>query len=127
MEVAKIFAVYGEGAFRRMEREIAVRLAAREATVISTGGKMLLDRENVAVLGRSGKIYCLTATVETILARLSAAHSRKRPLLQTANPEKTVIDLVQQRRQGYSQFPTIETDALSPEEICSRLLMEFIG
>src|SRR5262245_24906710 len=69
--IASIFAEHGEARFRQLEHEVAVELAARDRLVISTGGRMLLDPDNAATLARTGRIVCLTATVDTIVARVA--------------------------------------------------------
>ena len=56
--VALIFETEGENSFRSMERELAIELSEREKLVISTGGKMMLDSENCAVLKKNGRIFC---------------------------------------------------------------------
>ncbi|MGH9134897.1 MAG: shikimate kinase, partial [Ilumatobacteraceae bacterium] len=60
--IAEVFRVMGEDAFRRIERELAAELADRERLVISTGGRMMLDPQNVASLSRNGRVFCLVAT-----------------------------------------------------------------
>jgi|GEM_PF-5774028 len=47
MSIPRIFEEHGEETFRRYEREVVVRLAERENTVISTGAFTLVDGTRV--------------------------------------------------------------------------------
>ncbi len=76
----------------------------------------MLDGDNAAVLGKTGRVLCLVATPEEILKRAESDGS-VRPLLQVPNPLKHIVELLQQRKKGYGQFPQIVTTGKSPEEI----------
>ncbi len=121
--IATIFAELGEAAFRQMERALAQELSQKEGLVISTGGRMMLDPENVAALQGNGRIICLTATPENILARVQHGEKlRERPLLNVPNPLQRIIDLLQERREQYQQFPQINTDGKTPHEVAQTIL-----
>ena len=119
--IPKIFAESGEAAFRQMEQEIARALAEQTGLVVSTGGRMMLDPANVAALGENGRILCLTATPETILARVLADGVGERPLLAVPDPHQRIQDLLEERREKYQQFPQIITDNLTPQEIAHKI------
>src|SRR5262245_28128798 len=86
-EIADIFRIRGEDAFRSIEGALATELASRERLVISTGGRMMLDPDNVAALGRNGLIFCLVAAPDEIFERISNdAPAVERPLLAVADP-----------------------------------------
>ena len=51
MTVAEIFRKHGEKRFRSEEKLLAHKLAQREGLIISCGGGMPLDPENMKVLG----------------------------------------------------------------------------
>jgi shikimate kinase len=123
--VAQIFEQSGEQAFRALEKETAAELSTREGLVISTGGKMLLDPENLQALSRNGRVFCLVADSEEIIRRLTRSHSRnKRPLLLAAkDPEHAIRELLQQREAAYRQFEQVDTTEKSPHQIC-RILLE---
>jgi shikimate kinase len=61
--VARIFEESGEASFRAMEKEVAAELSARERLVISTGGRMLLDPDNLRALSGNGRVYCSNRTI----------------------------------------------------------------
>jgi shikimate kinase len=121
--ISTIFSDLGEAAFRQMERELAQELSQKEGLVISTGGRMMLDPENVQALAANGRIVCLTATPENILARVQ--HDEKlmeRPLLNVPNPRQRIIDLLQERQMQYQQFSQIVTDNKTPNEVLQMIV-----
>jgi shikimate kinase len=124
--IATIFAESGEVAFRQMERAVALELAGREGLVISTGGGLMVDPVNAAELGRNGRIFCLTAAPDEILARLMAEGRRERPLLHVSNPAQRIAGLLAERQAGYGQFEQIVTDGLGADEVAG-ILFGLIG
>lgn len=116
MTIAEFFKVKGEDAFRKMEADLARELADKNGLVIATGGRFMLDGDNAAVLGKTGRVFCLVATPEEILERAESG-SHVRPLLQVPNPLKHIVGLLQQRKKGYDQFPQVVTSGKSPKEI----------
>jgi shikimate kinase len=120
--IASIFATQGEEAFRELERGLAQELAARRRLVISTGGRLMLDAANVASLGANGRVVCLVATPEQILARvLGDGTGPVRPLLADGDPRLRIIELLAERKQGYGRFPQLSTDGLTPGAIAEQL------
>lgn len=121
--VAQIFEQSGEAVFRALEKETAAELSGREQLVISTGGKMLLDPDNLAALSRNGRVFCLVADSEEIIRRLSRSHTRnKRPLLASPDPERAIRELLQQRAEAYRQFEQVDTTGKSPSQVCRQVL-----
>lgn len=122
MTVQKIFATEGEKAFREMESDIARELGGREGLVISTGGGMMLNPQNVAALSVNGRVFCLVATPEEIFKRISRNKNAKRPLLDTPDPLKRIIELINEREKSYRQFIQIDTSGKSLQEITQHLI-----
>jgi shikimate kinase/3-dehydroquinate synthase len=123
--IPEIFVEFGEMAFRQMEAEIVQELAEREELVISTGGRLMLDPANVAALSRNGRVFCLVATPEEILARLKDDKEHPRPLLEVPNPGERIVELLQQRQEGYQRFPQVMTNEKIPTEVTG-YLVDFI-
>ncbi len=119
--IAELFQTEGEAAFRKLESKLVEELAQKEGLVIATGGGLVLDPKNVAILSESGQIICLTASPEEILARVSKQQD-VRPLLQEEDPQAKIIELLQQRDSTYRQFPQLSTSKLSREELIERLV-----
>jgi len=122
MTVQELFRTQGEDAFRKLESEVALELGASQGMVISTGGRLMLDPANARALSASGKVFCLVATPEEILRRVTADQAATRPLLDTPNPMEKIVGLLQERENGYGQFSQMLTTAKSPAEVTQNLL-----
>jgi shikimate kinase len=120
--IDEIFDRQGESAFRDIERALAQELGQRSGLVIATGGRMLLDPENVRVLSKNGRIFCLVATPEEIYDRVTGDPSRvKRPLLEVEDPKQRIVELLGERGPDYGRFPQLTTDQIEPEVIAQEL------
>lgn len=121
--IPAIFGEHGEGEFRRLERELADELADRDGLVVSTGGRLMVDAVNAARLGATGDVFCLTASVDTILARITAADAvDERPLLAVDDARSRIVDLLADRATAYGRFRQIDTDARAPEAVADEIM-----
>ena len=118
--IPEIFARAGEAVFRGIERNIATEIAPLTRHVISTGGRMLLDSENIRAFSKNGRIFCLAANPDVLVARLMRS-STPRPLLQKAQPETEIRALLEERRRGYARFAEVRSGDGSPEEVVESL------
>lgn len=119
--IARIFAEDGEPAFRDRESRLAEEWGRKEGAVISCGGGAVLRGENLRALGANGRLVCLTARPDVILARTS--RSKKRPLLVGEDPERKIRDLLAARAPHYAKIPLqIDTSDASLEDLAARLL-----
>jgi 3-dehydroquinate synthase len=124
--IADIFSEFGEEAFREMEHKVVKEVSERTSVVISTGGRLMLDPENVNILSRNARVFCLVATPDEILTRVSNDASHVRPLLSVPNPRERIVELLHQRDDKYRRFSQIITDRKEPTDIASSLV-EFIN
>ncbi len=124
--ISDIFQEVGEEAFREMERAIVREIAELDGVVISTGGRLMLDPENVNALSHNSRVLCLVATPDEILTRVLDDQGHKRPLLSVPNPKQRIVDLLQERNNKYRRFPQIVTDDKKPTDI-AKGLVEFIN
>ena len=88
MSIAEFFECHGEFAFREIEKNIICRLAQRNSLVISTGGGIVKDEENIALLKENGVIIWLTRDTELLEV------GKSRPLASTTTD---AIKLYQER------------------------------
>jgi shikimate kinase len=124
--IQSIFEEDGEAAFREMERSVIANLCAGKDTVIATGGGAFLDPDSRRLMLESGAVFCLEAKAETIYSRISKSAGpgvAVRPLLAGDNSRERIDALLAQRAKAYSlAHYTIETDALTPEQVAERIL-----
>ena len=66
--ISQIFEKEGEGAFRKLESEVVGDAASRSCVIISTGGGVPLNDENVKKLSRNGIILFLDRGVDKLVA-----------------------------------------------------------
>jgi len=119
--IPEIFAEHGEERFREEENKLAKDLSTRRNTVIATGGGMIVDGGSRRALEGSGEIFCLSASTETIAARLEkTAH---RPLLETGDRVQKIAELLGSRREIYLHAGhQVSTDGLSPVETAVEII-----
>jgi len=112
--IPRIFAEDGEVRFRSEENLLCRRLKERSRVVIATGGGMVLNPENVALLGEDGVFVKLYADPEVIVERVRAKKKR-RPLLK-GKLEERVQELLAQRAGAYdfAEF-AVDTGKQDPE------------
>jgi shikimate kinase len=113
--IPQIFATKGEAAFRALEAQTTQYLAAQTELVIATGGGMLVNGDNLAVLSASGCVICLTATPETIAERIQAEDGR--PLAGQWR------ELYAARQSAYAAMPHhVATDDRNPNVIAQEVI-----
>lgn len=121
MKVREIFAAKGEPYFRQLEKQTLAEILQKDRQVIATGGGVVMDDENLALLREKTTLIGLTASIDTLLAR--AANGAKRPLLKGADRRERVEDLMQQRERKYAQAHfTIDTSNLTMEQVADKIL-----
>lgn len=123
--IAEIFAASGEEAFRDMERAVAAELADRDGLVISTGGRLMLDPDNAALLGEGARVFCLAADPDEVLRRVSE-EGKPRPLLEEGHPAPRIAALLAERQAGYAQFEQVATDGMSVTDVVDDLIRRLI-
>ena len=122
--IADIFAKEGEPAFRAIEKQVVQELSKREKTVISTGGGLPTNAENLTALKSFALVVCLWASPEKIWERVR--NQSHRPLLHDANPQKKIRELLAMREPFYKQADVlINTDLRSVREAAQQIVLQF--
>jgi shikimate kinase len=122
--ISQIFAQDGESVFREYERKVVTGLATLRRTVISTGGGLVVNEQNLASLKQHALVVCLWATPETIWQRVH--HQHRRPLLQVPNPRERIRQLLAERESFYAQADVIiRTDDRPVREVVQHVLQQF--
>mgnify|MGYP001121366962 CR=1 FL=1 len=99
--INEIFADEGEAHFRKLERELAQELAQTEGNIISTGGGIILNPENIADFEKTGLVVCLLVDAESVLDRVR--NDDTRPLL-AGDKEKAIVELLESRKPIYESI-----------------------
>ena len=120
-EVVDIFAKKGEVYFRKLEKELFKKLSVKKDLVISCGGGLICDEENLRRLKETGTVFCLKASALTVHQRIKE-HTH-RPILNVEDPQKKIEELLKERAPYYIQAQhLIDTDNFSPEEIADKII-----
>jgi shikimate kinase len=114
--------------FRDLESDVCRHFAAQENLVIDTGGGAILRALNVEALRATGRLFWLTATVETIRRRIHADTERP-SLTGTKSFVDEIEEVLRQREPAYqaAAHDTIATDARTPVELADLIYERFQG
>lgn len=116
MELPAIFALEGEAGFRAREGAAVAALERRPAVIVCGGGT-LLDPENRRLLATRGRQVGLSASTETLAARLGA--SGPRPLLAGGG----LAALLAQRQAAYDALPwQVDIEGRPPGAVADEVL-----
>lgn len=128
--VQKIFAERGEPEFRRLETQTLEQLSTEgiAQTIIATGGGIIATKGNFELMKQIGRVICLTATVQSLAARLR--DDATRPLLNRdgaatdaeAALTNRLTKLLDERQQFYD-LPDmkVSTDGKPPVDIANKI------
>ncbi len=122
MPVAQVFTMLGEERFRDAETAVLRQLDATVRSVIVTGGGIILRLENVPLLRALGTVVCLRADEATLWERVSRRSTR--PLLQTADPQRTLQELLAKREPLYAAAAdvVIDTGSATQQSIATQII-----
>ena len=119
--IQALFQEQGEPAFRALElTQLRMRLAG-EGRVLATGGGVVLDADNRALLAARACVVWLGANVETQLARLEGDDTR--PLLRGGDPASQLRHLAATRMPLYENVADVrvDTDGLTEAQVVERV------
>ena len=118
--IAELINKYGEGFFRDLEKEVVKSVCEQDTCIISTGGGVPLNSENMENLRRESAVVWLRVSPKTVLKRIG--NIKTRPLLDPKRPLDSICDLLQKRRPFYEVADHhIVTDDLTPEEVAEQI------
>ncbi|MBK9307654.1 MAG: shikimate kinase [Nitrospira sp.] len=109
--------------FRDLESKVCQELAGQDGLIIDTGGGAILRSQNVDVLKQTGKLFWLTASVETIAKRIGSDTQRP-SLTGTKSFVDEIQDVLRDRQPKYQAAGdyVIETDGRSFSEVADEIL-----
>ena len=116
-----IFASEGEEYFRRVESLVAKEVSEKDNQIISTGGGIVLNENNIKELKKNGVIFYLKTSPDTLIKRLSGDNTR--PLLKTDDIKAKLVSMLEIRGKLYEKADfTTETDKLSVTAAAQEIL-----
>lgn len=122
ISISNFFKKFGEAKFRQIETQILKQALQKENTVISSGGGVILKKENRDLLFQNDilTIY-LEAGYKTIYDRIK--NDTTRPLLKVNDPKKEIENILSDRKKYYNLAKIkITTDNKTENEITEEIL-----
>ncbi len=118
--IVDIFAKEGEAYFRKIEKKTLKQVATQKKFVVACGGGVVLDKDNIKLMKKTGMMFCLYASPEEILRRVSVNNDR--PLLNVGKPQKRIELLLKMRAPYYMQADkTIDTSHFSVKQVVGKI------
>jgi shikimate kinase len=128
MSISDIFENFGENKFREIERDVILNISKAQNLVVSTGGGVVKNPENVSSLRSTGNIVYLRCSAETLAARL-IGEADGRPLIKPysdsiENLTARIKDLLVERNEIYSNSCDliVDVDGKSAQAIALEIL-----
>jgi shikimate kinase len=122
MSIPDIFSIHGEGYFRDGERRVIARLLQEGPMVLATGGGAFMNEETRARIAESGISIWLRADLDVLMRRVRKRATR--PLLQNADPEGTMRQLMEKRHPVYALADLTVESHEAPHD---RVVVEIMG
>jgi len=101
MNISDIFARHGEADFRSGEARVIARLLDGGPQVLATGGGAFMNEATRAAIKNKGVSIWLSAEFDVLMRRI-AKRKNERPMLQTADPDETLRQLIAVRDPVYA-------------------------
>jgi shikimate kinase len=108
-EISWIFDIEGESGFRIREEEVLKEVCLNDEIVISTGGGIIIEKNNRKLISESGVVIYLEVSIQTQLER--TLMDKSRPLLDNKDKEQTLKNLKKQRTPLYEEIANITIEA----------------
>lgn len=119
--IVDIFAKDGEPYFRKIEKKILKQVATQKKFVVACGGGIVLDKDNIKLMKKTGTLICLSAKSEEILKRIS--QSTHRPILNVNKPKERIELLLKMRAPYYMQADhTVDTSKLTIKQVVQKII-----
>ena len=123
LALADIFTLHGEAYYRRVEREVLTRLVA-EPGVLATGGSIVNDATNFALLKNRAHTVWLRATPEDHWNRV-VAQGDQRPMAENPHAFEELRALLAARQKLYARADrTVETSGKTVKQVVAELAAE---
>ena len=121
-DIAWIFDLEGENGFRLREEAVINDLTDMQGIVLATGGGSVVSKAIRNRLSARGIVVYLQTTIDKQVARTQ--RDKRRPLLQTDNPEQVLKDLAGERNPLYEEVSdyVVDTDDQSARAVANQII-----
>ena len=121
LSIEEIFCKKGEDYFRKIEKDTLKEVAKLNNLVVSCGGGIIIDKDNIAVIKNTGIMVCLTAEPHIIYERTKRFSHR--PLLNVVDPQSKIKELLNARDPFYRQAHLfVDTSQMTTKEVVSKII-----
>ena len=118
--VSQLFAQRGEAGFRTLETEVLEGVLGGGARIVSLGGGTVKNRALRHRLLREGTLISLTASLDTLTARVGTGGTR--PLVAGQNVRQRLSELLDERGPIYAEcHALLATDAADPAALARQI------
>ena len=121
-DIAWVFDLEGEEGFRIREEDVITDLTDKQGIVLATGGGSIISKGIRNRLSARGIVVYLQTTIEKQVARTQ--RDKRRPLLQTDDPEQVLVDLAAKRNPLYEEVADyiVQTDDQSARAVANQII-----
>lgn len=106
--ISEIFEKHGEVYFREIEKETIEEVMKLKNIIISCGGGVCLDPENIVNIRKNSRVILLEADPETIIERTK--NDETRPLLKDRKQKEDIEKIMEKRKDSYYKAADIIID-----------------
>lgn len=100
--VQEIFFSKGEEYFRELEKNMSLKLSNENNAIISTGGGIILNKDNITNLKKDGVVFFLDVNKKNLYNRLISSSGR--PLLEGEELWKKITNVLGERIERYRTY-----------------------
>lgn len=124
--IPEIFKENGEKHFRQLESDIITKYSKYSNLIISTGGGIVENPNNLEMLKQNGIIFYLKASADELFSRVSKSELKNRPMLNHPNPKQNLEDLITKREPLYKTADfEIDTENKDLEKIVNEIIKKY--
>ncbi len=122
MKIPEIFKKYGENYFRKLETDFLKSLKDSENLVISTGGGMMINKENAKIAKSNGIIVLLEIPFDLCWERIKNSN---RPLV-VNNKKDKIKTIYDERQKMYRLNANIAVSNDKSSSLCANKIISLI-
>jgi shikimate kinase len=126
MSVVEIFSNFGEEEFRLGESKVIARLLEANQSVLALGGGAFFTEDTRFNIAEKGISVWLKADLEILYSRVMRRPG-KRPLLQTGDPKKTLIELMDKRKPFYAKADLVVDTSVNSKNVTRDRVVQALG